>query len=86
MKEFTVLDKQNPACKIKERVKKAADQLGITEVLSKYPYQMSGGQKQRVAAARAVTPLSIPESIFVKSPLFCITFNMTAWVSTALNT
>lgn len=32
----------------------AAESLGITDVLKKYPYQMSGGQKQRVAAARAI--------------------------------
>ena len=31
--------------KIDPMVKKVAEQLGITEVLEKYPYQMSGGQK-----------------------------------------
>ncbi|MCR4619013.1 MAG: ABC transporter ATP-binding protein [Lachnospiraceae bacterium] len=35
-------------------VKNVAEQLGITDVLNKYPYQMSGGQKQRVASARAI--------------------------------
>ncbi|MCR5153529.1 MAG: ABC transporter ATP-binding protein [Lachnospiraceae bacterium] len=35
-------------------VKSVASQLGITDVLDKYPYQMSGGQKQRVASARAI--------------------------------
>ena len=39
---------------IESRVNAIAGQLGITEVLKKYPYQMSGGQKQRVASARAV--------------------------------
>ncbi|MCR5345142.1 MAG: ABC transporter ATP-binding protein [Lachnospiraceae bacterium] len=34
--------------------KTVSEQLGITEVLNKYPYQMSGGQKQRVASARAI--------------------------------
>ena len=43
-----------PATKIDEAVKKVATQLGIEEVLNKYPYQMSGGQKQRVASARAL--------------------------------
>ncbi len=42
------------AKEIESRVKAVAGQLGISEVLSKYPYQMSGGQKQRVASARAV--------------------------------
>lgn len=43
-----------PAREIESRVNAVAGQLGITEVLRKYPYQMSGGQKQRVASARAV--------------------------------
>ncbi len=55
-----------PVKEIKERVKKAADQLGITEVLSKYPYQMSGGQKQRVAAARAV--ITLPKLVLADEP------------------
>lgn len=38
---------------IEGRVRSAAQQLGIAEVLDKYPYQLSGGQRQRVAAARA---------------------------------
>ncbi|MBQ9383265.1 MAG: ABC transporter ATP-binding protein [Ruminiclostridium sp.] len=39
---------------ITRRVNEVAEQLGITDVLQKYPYQMSGGQKQRVASARAI--------------------------------
>ncbi len=42
------------SAEIDSSVRSIAQQLGITEVLEKYPYQMSGGQKQRVAAARAV--------------------------------
>lgn len=55
-----------PVKEIKERVKKAADQLGIKEVLAKYPYQMSGGQKQRVAAARAV--ITLPKLVLADEP------------------
>ena len=40
--------------KIEKDVKKVAEQLGVTAVLNKYPYEMSGGQKQRVACARAI--------------------------------
>jgi len=36
------------------RLKPLADNLGISELLAKYPYEISGGQKQRVAAARAL--------------------------------
>lgn len=42
------------AKKIDAKIKEVANILNITEVLSKYPYQMSGGQKQRVASARAI--------------------------------
>ena len=45
---------KRPAKEIDKAVKKVAEQLGISEVLNKYPYQMSGGQKQRVASARAI--------------------------------
>lgn len=39
---------------IQKRVRQVAEALSISDVLSKYPYQMSGGQQQRVAAARAM--------------------------------
>ncbi|MDO4864520.1 MAG: ABC transporter ATP-binding protein [Ruminococcus sp.] len=42
------------AKEIDAAVKTVSEQLGITDVLNKYPYQMSGGQKQRVASARAI--------------------------------
>ena len=45
----------SPFQEIDATVKKVAEQLDITDVLGKYPYQMSGGQKQRVASARAIS-------------------------------
>lgn len=39
---------------IRKRVQKIALELGIGEILEKFPYQLSGGQQQRVAAARAM--------------------------------
>lgn len=42
-----------PVREIEARVNAVAHQLGIFDVLKKYPYQLSGGQRQRVAAARA---------------------------------
>ena len=45
--------KVDPAT-IKERVQKAAEILGLTPYLDRYPRQLSGGQRQRVAMGRAI--------------------------------
>ncbi|MBR5366897.1 MAG: ABC transporter ATP-binding protein, partial [Clostridia bacterium] len=45
---------KKPAAEIEGAVKKVAEQLDITDVLDKYPWQMSGGEKQRTASARAI--------------------------------
>ena len=38
---------------MESRLRPIAEQLGITHLLNKYPYEVSGGQKQRAAVARA---------------------------------
>ena len=45
---------QTKPSEVNGKVREAAEKLGITEALSKYPVQMSGGQRQRVSAARAM--------------------------------
>ena len=57
---------KKPVKGIDTAVKTVAEQLGITEVLSKYPYQMSGGQKQRVASARAI--VTSPKLVLADEP------------------
>ena len=47
------LNHQNPGT-VQNRVREVAGKLGITNILTKFPYQVSGGQRQRAACARAM--------------------------------
>jgi len=51
---------------IRNRVEKIADELDITKLLNKQPYQLSGGEKQRVAIARAL--IIDPSIVFADEP------------------
>lgn len=48
------------------KVKPIAAQLGISELLKKYPYEISGGQKQRATVARAI--ITDPKMILADEP------------------
>ena len=60
-----VINKRNPQ-KIGEEVKSIANKLGISDILSKFPYEVSGGQKQRCACARAL--INKPNLILADEP------------------
>ena len=51
---------------MEKRLAPIARQLGITELLEKYPYEVSGGQKQRAAVARAL--IIKPQLILADEP------------------
>ena len=51
---------------MKKRLVPIANQLGITDLLKKYPYEVSGGQKQRAAVARAL--ITEPKIVLADEP------------------
>ena len=51
---FSLMLAKQPKAVADERVRKAADILGLTPYLDRYPRQLSGGQRQRVAMGRAI--------------------------------
>jgi len=51
---FSLLMNDVPKAEIAQRVKPAAEILGLTSLLDRYPRQLSGGQRQRVAMGRAI--------------------------------
>lgn len=55
-----------PQDKMFNRLAPTAKNLGITELLDKYPYEISGGQKQRTAAARAM--ITDPKILLADEP------------------
>ena len=51
---FALKLKSVPKAEIERRVKPAADILGLSALLDRFPRQLSGGQRQRVAMGRAI--------------------------------
>lgn len=51
---------------MESRIAPIAEQLGISKLLNKYPYEVSGGQKQRAAIVRAL--ITQPQLILADEP------------------
>ena len=51
---FALKLRKLPQAEIERRVKRAAETLGLEQVLERKPRQLSGGQRQRVAVGRAI--------------------------------
>jgi multiple sugar transport system ATP-binding protein len=63
-----------PAAAMRKRVNDAAQILGLTEYLERYPRQLSGGQRQRVAMGRAI--VRKPQVFLFDEPLSNLDANL----------
>ena len=64
---FSLKLRKTPKAEIDERVKEAAEILGLTQYLDRKPKELSGGQRQRVALGRAI--VRKPKVFLMDEPL-----------------
>ncbi len=64
---FSLKMRKMDSMTVKSRLQAAADMLGLSPYLTRYPRQLSGGQRQRVAMGRAI--VRVPEVFLFDEPL-----------------
>jgi multiple sugar transport system ATP-binding protein len=65
--EFGLRIRRTPKAEMEDRVRTAAEILGIAELLDRRPKELSGGQRQRVAVGRAI--VRMPSLFLFDEPL-----------------
>ena len=68
---------------MESRLRPIVEQLGITHLLNKYPYEVSGGQKQRAAVARAL--ITKPQLILADEPTGALYRSCSCMVRLSIN-
>jgi multiple sugar transport system ATP-binding protein len=64
---FPLRVRQSPGAEVEQRVRRAAERLGLAAFLQRRPRELSGGQRQRVALARAI--VRQPNAFLFDEPL-----------------
>ena len=79
---FSLMLARQPAAAANERVMSAADILGLTGLLDRFPRQLSGGQRQRVAMGRAM--VRDPQVFLFDEPLSNLDANLRVQMRTEI--